>query len=56
MGLLFVDCDCDEGFEGPVFLWNAIAMRASKGLYFSVDCDCNEDFEGAILFCGLQLR
>ena len=36
------------------FLWTAIAMEASKGLYSSVNCDCDEVFEGAILFCGLR--
>jgi hypothetical protein len=35
---------------------NAIATRASMGLYSSVDCDCDEGFDGAIFLYGLQLR
>jgi len=42
-----VECNCDEGFEEAISLWNAIAMKASKGLHSSVECDCDEGFEGA---------
>jgi hypothetical protein len=38
------------------FLWTAIAMRASKGL-FSVDCDCDEGFERAsFLWIAIAMR
>jgi hypothetical protein len=55
MGLhVSVNCDCDEGFEGAVFLWNAIAMRASMGL-LSVDCNYDEGCNVATLRFTLPL-